>query len=391
MQKTRKVIIAIAGTATIVALLWAVIRTDAQKPSKSEPVQPGAAPSAATVNVVPVISQKLDRPIALPGDLLAFQDVEIRPRVPGFVEVISVDRGSIVKKGALLARMVAPELTAQRSEADAKVQAAEFQRLEAEAKLASDEATYQRLKAASASPGVVAGNDLEVAQKTVEADRARVAQWKQNEQAARDAARALHDMESYLQITAPFDGVITERNVHIGSLVAPSSEPMLRIQQVSKLRLVVAVPEDAVAGIQQGQTVTFTVPAYPGEMFTGKVARLGHALDIKTRTLPVELDVANPSGRLSPGMFAEVAWSMRRPQPSLFVPASAVAMTTERSFVVRIRDGKIEWVDVKRGVTMKQLVEVFGDLRAGDQVAVRGTDELREGTRVVAKAAAESR
>jgi RND family efflux transporter MFP subunit len=150
---------------------------------------------------------------------------------------------------------------------------------------------------------------------------------------------------------------------------------------------VVPVPEDAVAGTQPGQTITFRVPAYPGETFTGKVSRLGRALDIKTRTMPVELDVLNPSGRLSPGMFAEVAWTMRRQQPSLFVPPSAVATTTERTFVVRIRNGQTEWVDVKRGASMQQLVEVFGDLHAGDQVAVRGTDELRAGTKVQPKEA----
>jgi membrane fusion protein (multidrug efflux system) len=347
------------------------------------------APPPATVAVVTVLSQNLERPILLPGDLIAFQDVEIRPKVSGFVEAIAVDRGSVVKKGQLLVRMVAPELAAQRGEAESKIQSAQSQRIEAEAKLASDEGTYQRLKKASETPGVVAGNDLEVAQKAVDADRARVESGKQGEQAARDAARSVADIESYLQIAAPFDGVVTERNVHPGSLVGPSSPMvMLRIQQVSTLRLVVAVPEDTVAGTQPGQMIKFTVPAYPGETFTGKVARLARALDVKTRTMPVELDVPNPTGKLSPGMFAQVAWTMRRQQPSLFVPPSAVATTTERTFVVRIRNGEAEWIDVKRGAAMKQLVEVFGDLHAGDQVAVRGTDELRAGTKVQPKAAA---
>jgi membrane fusion protein, multidrug efflux system len=129
----------------------------------------------------------------------------------------------------------------------------------------------------------------------------------------------------------------------------------------------------------------FTVPAFPGETFTGVVQRIAHALDVKTRTMPVELDVMNPSGRLSPGMYAEVLWLTRRPQPSLFVPSSAVATTTERTFVIRIRDGEAEWVDVKRGAVMGNLVEVFGQLAPGEQVAVRGTDELRAGTHVVAK------
>jgi RND family efflux transporter MFP subunit len=309
--------------------------------------------------------------------LTAFQDVEMRAKVSGFVETIHIDRGSMVKKGALLAHLVAPELVAQRNEAGAKVQSAQSQRVEAEAKLASDDATYQRLKTAAATPGVVAGNDVDVAAKTVDADRARVETWKQNEQAARNAAGAVQELESYLTITAPF----------VGSLVGPSSTPLLRLQQVSTLRLVVAVPEDAVAGTRPGKAVTFTVPAYPGQTFSGKVTRIAHALDVKSRTMPVELDVANPSGDLAPGMFAQVVWSVSRTRPSLFVPATAVATTTERTFVVRIRNGQVEWVDVKRGASMKQLVEVFGSLAENDQIAVRGTDELKPGTAVQAKLA----
>ena len=98
--------------------------------------------------------------------------------------------------------------------------------------------------------------------------------------------------------------------------------------------------------------------------------------------MPVELDVANSSGKLAPGMFPEGLWPVERPEPTLFVPASAVARTTERTFVVRVREGKVEWVDVKLGATSGILTEVFGDLGEGDEVAARGTDELRPGTRV---------
>src|SRR5262245_16919385 len=368
------------ATATAMALAFSVA-------AQSQPGSPQQAGPTPTLTVVRVVSQPLDRPVSLPGELSAFQDVEIRPKVAGFVESISVDRGSVVRKGQLLARLSAPELAAQRSEAEAKIQSAESQRVEAEAKLAADTATYQRLKSASATPGVVAGNDVEVAQKTVEADRARVELAQKNEAAARDAARAVRDIESYLRIVAPFDGIVSERTVHVGTLVSPTSAPMLRVQQVSTLRLTVAVPEDAVAGAQPNQILKFTVPAYPGETFTGKVTRLARALDPKTRTMAVELDVTNPSGRLAPGMYATVAWSVRRPTPSLFVPPSAIATTTERTFVVRVRNGQTEWVDVKRGAPMKQLVEVFGDLKEGDEVAERGTDEIRLGTRVNTKRA----
>jgi RND family efflux transporter MFP subunit len=346
--------------------------------------------------------------------------VAIYARVPGFVESINVDRGSVVRKGQLLARLRAPELDAQRSEAEARsrgarsqlveaaarVNSARAQRLEAEAKLAAEEATYQRLKAASATPGVVAGNDVEVALRSVEASRARVQLWGENEKAAQaqmktleeserafnEAARSSQNIEAYLRVTAPFDGVITERNAHPGSLAGAGGQaapPMLRLLQVSRLRLVVAVPEIEVAGVALGTKVNFTVPALPGEQFTGVVQRVSHSLDAKTRTMPVELDVNNTSGKLAPGMFPEVSWPSRRPRPSLFVPPTAVATTTERSFVIRVREGQVEWVDVKRGVAMNQpggdLLEVFGDLAPGDQIAARGTDELRPGLRVAVK------
>ena len=393
-MRTRSKLILGASLVSVVLVIvfWSLVRSNAQERQDS-PARSAADHSATaqilTVLVTPVVSQPLDQQLLLPGELQAYQDVALYPKVQGFVDWLEVDRGSVVKEGQLLARLIAPELTAQRREAAAKAQAAQAQRLEAEAKLAADEAVYTRLKAAAAIPGVVAGNDVEVAQKTMEADRARVRQWKENGTAAAEAARALQDVESYLRMTAPFDGVITERNVHKGSLVGPSAGPtalpMLRIHQITPLRLIVAVPEMDIAGIEPGAEMKFTVPAFPGETFTGVVQRMAHALEVKTRTMPVELDVMNPSGRLSPGMYAEVLWLTRRPQPSLFVPSSAVATTTERTFVIRIRDGAAEWVDVKRGAVMGNLVEVFGQLAPGEQVAVRGTDELRAGTHVVAK------
>lgn len=196
-------------------------------------------------------------------------------------------------------------------------------------------------------------------------------------------------MEAYLKIAAPFDGVVTERNAHPGSLVGPSgasaAAPMLRIEQVSRLRLTVSVPEAEVGGIAAGGRVKFTVPAFPGQAFEGVIRRVSRSLDAKTRSMPVELDVNNAAGRLAPGMFADVAWPVRRARPSLFVPPSAVATTTERMFVIRVRDGKAEWVNVRRGAPAGDLVEVFGELQAGDQVVRRATDELRAGARVTAK------
>jgi RND family efflux transporter MFP subunit len=414
----------------LVLILIIAAMTGCRSSAQDQAAKTAASPAPAqtpTVTVAEVVSLELNRQLRLPGELQPFEDVAIYAKVPGFVEAINVDRGSVVRNGQLLARLRAPELDAQRGEAEARSRAAQSQRveaaaransaraqrLEAEAKLAAEDATYQRLKSASATPGAVAGNDVEVALRSVEASRARAQLWGENEKAAQaqlkaleeneralgEAARTSQNMEAYLRITAPFDGVITERNVHPGSLAGAaggqSAAPMLRLQQVSRLRLVVAVPESEVTGVASGAKVNFTVPAMPGEQFTGVVRRISHALDAKTRTMPVELDVDNSSKRLAPGMFPEVSWPARRPRPSLFVPSAAVATTTERTFVIRVRDGQVEWVDVKRGVAMNRqggdLVEVFGDLAPGDQIAARGTDELRPGLRVAVKKTTASR
>jgi RND family efflux transporter MFP subunit len=331
--------------------------------------------------------------VHLPGELQPYEVVAIYPKVTGFVEWIGVDRGSRVRNGQLIIRLVAPELVAQRSEAQAKLQGAEAQRVETEAKLAADQSTYQRLKAAASTPGVVAGNDLDIAQQAAEADRARVRAAVDNINAAKQALRSVAEMEAYLEIKAPFNGVVTERNVHPGALVGPSGGPgvvvpMVRIETPSRLRLVVPVPEAYVAGIPEGTRVEFTVPAYPAQTFSAPVARIAQSVEVKTRTMAVELDVRNPSGRLAAGMFSEVLWPVRRPRPTLFIPTTAVARTTERVFVVRIGDGKAEWVDVKTGATPGSLVEVFGDLKEGDEVALRGTDELRPGTQIQTREAA---
>jgi RND family efflux transporter MFP subunit len=181
-----------------------------------------------------------------------------------------------------------------------------------------------------------------------------------------------------LKITAPFDGVITERRVHPGALAG--SGALLELEQNQRLRLVVAVPEAETAGIEPAARVAFTVPAYPGRTFTGVVARPARSLEPKTRTMPVELDVDNARGALSPGMYAEVAWPVRRQGASLLVPLSSIVTTTERMFVIRASNGRAEYVTVSRGAPAGDLVEVFGPLHAGDEILRRASDEIRSGT-----------
>lgn len=341
--------------------LWLLVSLIAACDRSAEPAAATAPAGPPQVEVVPVVAETLHLTAALPGELTPYEAVAIYPRVTGFVEQISVDRGSFVRRGALLARLSAPELAAQRAEAESKT--------------AGDQSTVERLRAASSTPGVVAGHDLELAQAALAAEQARVS--------------SLKALESYLVVRAPFDGVVTERNVHPGALVGPpagaSATPMLRIEQVSRLRLTVAVPENDVGAIAEGAPAEFSVQAWPGKRFSGLVKRVAHAIDPKTRTMPVEIDVDNPGGKLASGMYAEVRWPIVRSSPSLLVPTTAVVQTTERTFVDRVRDGAVEQVPVRRGALLGERVEVIGPLSPGDLVMKRGSEELQSNSRVAAK------
>jgi membrane fusion protein, multidrug efflux system len=355
-------------------------------------VLPAAIHAQPPVEVVRVTVKAVERQVKLSGEFRPYLAVPIHAKVSGFVRQVLVDRGSAVRRGQLLAALEAPEMEAQIVEAQARMQAVELQRTEAEARLSSAQSTYERLKAAAATPGVIAENDLVVAQKGVEAAQASVRSQEGLVKAAQAHVQAVRNLEQYLQIRAPFDGIVSERNVHPGALVGPGSGsiPMLRLHQVSRLRLVVPVPEAVVGGIVKGARVPFTVPAYPGETFYGVINLIAYDLDEKTRSMPVELDVRNLDLRLGPGMYPEVSWPVRRLAPSTLVPPTSIATTTERTFVIRIRpDGVAEWVNVGRGARVGDLIEVFGPLKDGDVVVRRATDEIREGTKVVTKQGSE--
>ena len=333
-----------------------------------------------TVDLAAAIAKPASRIIDLPGEIAPFLNVSLHAKVPGYVERILVDRGSLVKHGDLLVELTAPELAAQIAEAESKVQAAEADRLQAEAQLAAAESTYESMKTAARTEGAVAGNELVQAEKQVEAAKAFSNSRQQASRVAQAAVQALQDVQAYLKIAAPFDGVVTERLVHPGALVGPGADPVLLIlQQVSHLRLVVAVPEENVGGMVRGARVAFSVPAHPERGYSGTVARIAQVLDPKTRTMAVELDVVNADGSLAPGMYPTVKWPVRRTRPALFVPRTSIVTTTERTFVVRNRNGRAEWVDVRKGVADGDLVEVLGELKAGDLVVRRATDELRDG------------
>jgi membrane fusion protein (multidrug efflux system) len=340
-----------------------------------------------TGSLVAVVSRQASRMAELPGEFLPLLSVSLHAKVPGFVERILVDRGSVVKEGQLLAELSAPEMTARIAGAESKVLASEADRLQAEAQLSAAQSTYDRLKKAAETPGAVAGNELTQMEKQVEAAHALVGARQQVSHAAQSAVDAEKQMQAYLRITAPFDGVVTDRMIHPGALVgAGADQVLLVIQQISQLRLVVAVPEEYVGAVVRGAKVTFSVPAHPERTYSGTIARSSHVLDKATRTMAVELDVANRDGSLAPGMYPAVKWPIHQSHHALFVPRTSVVTTTERTFVVRNQNGHAEWVDVRKGPVDGDLVEVLGALKPGDMVVRRATDEIREGSALQAAA-----
>ena len=367
--------------------LFSLHCTQGPRGTESMTAQAAAPASPREVEVTRVTAQKLSTTVKLPAQLAPYEAVEVYAKVTGFVKSLAVDRGSRVIAGEEIARLEAPELVAQRAQAQALLESAGAQLAATQAKWAADQATYKRMSAAARTPGVVAANDLEVAQKTAEASASNVAAFEKSAGAAEEGVRAVSQLEAYLKIRAPFDGQVTARYVHPGALVGPgggagAATPIVQIQTLTRHRLVVPVPEYDAAAVTLGTEVSFAVPAFPGRVFAAPIARISHAVDVKTRTMPVELDVRDPRAELDPGSFCEVSWPIRRPYPTLFVPGSAVVNDLERTFVIRVRSDRVEWVDVETGATSGSLVEVFGDLREGDEIALRGSDELRPDTLV---------
>ena len=251
-----------AGVAWGVLSMLAIGACRDKAPAQTnDQVAPAGPP---TIEVVKVVEQALSVTLSLPGELTPYETVALYSRVNGFVKTISVDRGSRVKAGEPLAVLDAPELGAQKAEAQSKLQSAESQLAAVRSKADATASTYDKLKAASATPGVVAGNDVVIAQKAVEADQGQIAAAQQNVEAARQALKSVSDMEGYLRITAPFAGVVTERNVHPGALVGPAgglgaAAPIVRIVASNRLRLVIPVPEAYTAAVTAG-----TCAAPPG-------------------------------------------------------------------------------------------------------------------------------
>jgi membrane fusion protein, multidrug efflux system len=309
--------------------------------------------------------------VRLPGILLPFQEVQLYPKVSGFVKSVYVDRGSKVASGEVLIKMEAPEM-------EDRIAAAHLKCMEAEAGYTATKDKFNRMKVISRTPGTVSAYDLEAAGDKVLADSAIV-------QGALSEYHAAIDMDGYLTVSAPFSGIITERDIHPGALVGPGTQPnrpMLVLQEQSRLRLTVNIPEQYTAQFKEGAEVHFAVNALPGSTFTGKVTRASGSLNDNFRSETIEVDVLNPRGTFKPGMYAEVVIPVDGNAKAFIVPKSAVVTTTERKYVVRSEAGQARWVDISQGNEQGDSLEVFGDLHPGDQILPSADYTIQQGSKL---------
>jgi len=307
--------------------------------------------------------------VKIPGELLAYQQVDLYAKVNSYIQKLHVDVGSEVNAGQLLAELEAPEINAQVSAAESKLKSQEA------ICLASDQ-NYQRLYETSKTPGTISKNDLEQALAKKRSDQAQL-------DAARSNYRETLNTKEYLQIKAPFSGVITARNVSAGAYVGPSGKgsdmPIFTLQEHQKLRLVVSVPEAYTAFISKNTVIEFSVSSLAGQKFKAKIDRIAGALDSKLRSLHIEMDVINIDKKLLPGMVVEVSIPLGMNSNAFVVPASAVLNSTTGVFVIAIHQNKTVWVAVKTGRTDEGRTELFGLLQTGDTVIAHAGEEIRNG------------
>lgn len=369
-----------AGVLLLSAVLAGCSNTDGENKGAGGAAAGGAAPAAhpdsANAGTATFVLEKKSfaTKLYIPGELIAYQQVDLYAKVNSFVKKLYVDIGSEVKEGQLLATMEAPELQSQLASADSKMKAQE-------AVFIASKANYDRVVETSKTPGTISQNDIDQADARRKSD---LAQW----DAAKAAYAEVSENIKYLEIRAPFSGVISMRNVNPGAYVGPSGKgselPLFTLQEQKHLRLVISVPEAYTGYLRDKDKVDFTVKALPNRIFSAQVKRLAGALDSHLRAERTEMDVYSEDKVLLPGMVAEVELPLPARDSSFVVPATAVVNGTERLFVIRVTDDhKANWVDVRTGRTQGGNTEVFSkELKDGDRLVKTASEEIRDGALV---------
>lgn len=313
--------------------------------------------------------QEVGKTINRPAELLPYERAEIYAKVEGFVKRVPVDIGERVKARQTLAVLDAPEVAAESSQASA-----DYQKANAQYMASLDR--YERLERASKEEGVIAQGELTNARNQMMADSAAIA-------SARSSATAFGQIQDYLTLRAPFDGIITKRAIDPGDFVGDQKgQSLFTLVNADRLRIRVHIPETYVNSIPAAGGLTFSTSAARDTTFTATLSRKSGSIDPGTRTELWEYEFENTGTLLKPGMYATASLDLKRPGNSFVVPYTAVVTSMEKKFVVKITDGQVSWVDVTEGISLKDGMEIFGKLKAGDTLLVRGTEEIRPGTEI---------
>ena len=310
--------------------------------------------------------------ISLPGELLPNENAQLRAKVQGYIRKLNADIGSKVHRGQVLALIDAPEINSRVQELNEKVKAAQSHYL-------SSRDYFERINTASQSDGVIAPSEMQRVKNQMIADSSEY-------NAALFAASSYRQIGNYLAIVAPYNGVITKRNIVVGSLVGNANEkPLFELEDNSMLRLQVAVPEIYTGAVLINNSGDLTTRSLPDKKFKAKLVRKAGSIDEATRSEIWEFEIPNTNRELKTGSYADVKLRFLRSQQSLVVPVSAVVTTLERKFVIKVSNNITQWVDVRPGFNMGDKQEVFGELHAGDTLVTKANEELKAGTKVIAK------
>jgi RND family efflux transporter MFP subunit len=339
---------------------------------------------APSVLVAPVEASAAVVPVTLPGTTAAFAAANIYARATGYIAKRNVDIGDQVKQGELLAELAVPELDEQISQNEATLEQlkATVQKAEANATLA--QATWSRDKPLL-KDGWVTGHQGDIDLQTVKADEAAVSVAQQDVAAQERLLKVLRQNRAYALVVAPFDGVITQRNVDVGALVQGNANTgtfMFEIMQKNVIRVWVYVPQDAAFGVIPGVDAIVRVPELPDHEFQGKVTRIADALQSGTRTLLTEIDIPNPDGALPPGIYCSVELKVPRKTPSFTIPAEALLFNRNGLQAAVVRDGKAEIRTVRVARDLGTRVEVDAGLKAGERVILNPPVTLVNGSKV---------
>lgn len=319
--------------------------------------------------------------VTLPATTTAFEAANIFARTSGYIEKRYVDIGDRVKKGDLLADITAPELDQQIAQAQAT--------------LAQNQAALQQAQASRELADVTNSRDSNLVKQgwltaqqgdndrlTLRAQQGAVGVAQSNITAQQAQIRVLEQEKAYQRVVAPFDGVITQRNVDNGSLVQAGSTFMFTLMHSNVIRTQVFVPQDEAFGVGPGVDADIHVPEIPGRSFPGKVTRIASALQPGSRTLLTEIDVPNPDGALSPGIYCTVELSIPRKTPSMMVPSDALVFDQNGLHVAVVRNDIVHLQHVSIARDFGTSVEVREGVQPGDQVILNPAVNLAEGSKV---------